>query len=62
MSNHKELPTHAKITVRSVTKARYEDAAKARRLSMVEMADLAIDAWIRLPRDQQDSLLLQPAK
>lgn len=49
------VKTHA-IRTRPDTKEKYEKYATGRRLTMVEVADMAIDALNLLPREQQEAL------
>lgn len=50
-------PAEIKIGVRGVTKAKFDAFAARRRMKLVEVADLAIDALNLLPREQQEALL-----
>jgi hypothetical protein len=45
------------VRVRPETKTKLQRFAKPRRLKLVEVADLAIDALAAMPKDQQDALI-----
>ncbi len=48
---------HTKLPVRVPTKERYDAFAKRRRLNLVEIVEIGIDALERMPRAELDALI-----
>jgi hypothetical protein len=53
----KATPTEIKIGVRRTTRDKFDAFAFRRRLKLVEVADIAIDALESLSKEQQDALI-----
>lgn len=48
---------HTKLPVRCPTKERYDAFAHRRRLALVDVVEIALDALTQLPKEQQDALI-----
>lgn len=53
----KSTSSDIKLSLRRSTRKKFDRFATTRRLKLVEVADLAIDALASLPREQQDALI-----
>lgn len=49
--------THTKLPVRRSTKVKYDGYAEQTKRKLVDIADASIEAFLMLPKEQQDALI-----